>query len=146
MIKKESKFQSKELMQPSVHVQNLRERGIHKIILLNSHSNLTKNSLGAPLLIKLHYQPDPTEQKADPNKSLLSVYAQDLLQVCYGEPRAGPRLIQSTPRADLNSRPRFQKQTLLKSDQMSVHIIWNIQGVGLEAVRKKNESASHFTM
>lgn len=137
MIKKESKFQSKELMQPSVHVQNLREQGIHKIILLNSHSNLTKNSLWAPLLIKLHYQPDPTEQKADPNKSLLSVYAQDLLQVCYGEPRAGPRLIQSTPRVGLNSRPQFQKQTLLKSDQMSVHIIWNIQGVGLEAVRKK---------
>lgn len=60
MIKKESKFQSKELMQPSVHVQNLGERGIHRIILLNSHSNLTKNSLEAPLLIKLHYQPDPT--------------------------------------------------------------------------------------
>lgn len=89
MIKKESKFQSMELMQPSVHVQNLRERGIHKIILLNSHSNLTKNSLGAPLLI-------------------------------YKE--------------------TLQKQTLktlLKNDQMSIHITWNIQGVGLQAVRKK---------
>lgn len=89
MIKKESKFQSKELMQPSVHVQNLRERGIHKIILLNSHSNLT-------------WPWSPFAYKVTLQKQTLNLI-----------------------------------KTLLKNDQMSIHITLNIQVVGLQAVRKK---------
>lgn len=102
------------------------------------------------------YSTDQTQpnRKQTPIKpwGSLSLYTHGLLRVCYGGPRADPKQTPGWPRANpewTESRPRFQKQSLkslLKNDQMSLHVyIWNLQGVGLQVVRKKEGTASHFS-